>query len=101
MPKCQRRATAQKSTWRHFTQLRFADDQGQAGIATRHGVADPVALGAVEKEHLVCLGYGLVIVPMSNIDAAIWKHQLCGGCALFHGLVPAAPSAVRIPNRNS
>jgi len=60
-PKCQRRAIAQKSTWRHFTQLQFADDQRQTGIATRHRVTDPVAFGGVEKQHLVRLGYGLVI----------------------------------------
>jgi hypothetical protein len=100
LPKCQRRTVAQKSTWREFTQLRFANDQRQTRIATRHGVADPIAFGRVEKQHLVCLGYSLVTPNMPYVDTTIRKHQLRSGRALFHALVPTAALAVRLRNRN-
>src|SRR6266540_2090400 len=45
----QRGAVAHKSEWRQFAQIRFADDQCQTGVATRHGVADLVTFGGVEK----------------------------------------------------
>jgi hypothetical protein len=100
VPKCQRRAVAQKGEWRQFTQLGFADGQGQTGIATRHGVGDPVAFGGVEEQHLVCLGDGLVMPKMPHIDAAIRKHQLGGGRALFRARMRGAALAAHVPDRN-
>ena len=100
LPKRQRRAVAQKRTWRQFTQLRFADDQRQTGVATRHGVADPVTFGGVEEQHLVRFGYGLVMPKMPHIDAAIRKYQLRVGRALFRTLIRAAALAAHVPDRN-
>ena len=81
-------------------QQRLTDGQRQAGIATRHGMADSVAFGGVEKQHLVGLGYGLILPQMAHIDAAIRKHQFCSRRELFRTLVPAAAPAVHVSNRN-
>lgn len=43
-------------------QQRFANGQRQTGIATRHRMADPVAFGCVEKQHLVGLGDSLILM---------------------------------------
>ena len=80
-----------KCEWRQFTQLRFTDGQRQTGIAARHGMADPVAFGGVEKQHLVRLGYGLILPNMPHIDAAIRKHQFRGGRELFRTLSRQLP----------
>jgi hypothetical protein len=99
LSKRQRRAVAQKSAWRQFAQIRFADDQRQTGIATWYGVADPITFGGVEKQRLVRLGDGLVTTQPPHIDAAIRKHQLCVGRALFRALATGTALAVHIPDR--
>src|SRR5262249_27954251 len=100
LSKRQRRAVAQKSAWRQFAEIRFADDQRQTGIATRHRVADPVTFGGVEKQRLVRLGDGLVTTQPPYIDAAIRKYQLCVGRALFRALAAGTALAVHVPDRN-
>ena len=49
----------QETAGRQFAHLRFADDDGQTGIATRHGMTDPIPLAGIEKQHLVRFRYGL------------------------------------------
>src|SRR5437667_634784 len=85
-----------KIRWRQFTQLRFTDGQRQTGIATRHRVAHAVAFAGVEKQSLVRLGDSLIMAKMAHIDAAIWKHYLCGGRAPFVTLVPTAALAAHV-----
>ena len=45
LPKGQRARRRAEGARRQLAQQRFADDQRQAGIAARHGMADPVAFG--------------------------------------------------------
>ena len=85
---------------RQLTQQRFADHQRQAGIAARHGMADPVAFGGIEKQYLIRLGDGLVAPQMSCIDPAIGKHQMRLGRAFLRTLLPAAALAAHIPDRD-
>src|SRR5437667_8074425 len=63
-------------------------------------MAHTVAFCGIEKQHLVRLGYGLIMPKMTQIDAAIGKHQFCGGCELFRTLMPAVALAVHVSNRN-
>jgi hypothetical protein len=63
-------------------------------------VADPIAFGGVEKQHLVRFGYGLIVSNVPDVDTTIGKHQLCGGRALFRALVTAAALAICVPDRN-
>jgi len=46
---------------------------------------------------LVRFGDGLVLSDMSNVDAAIRKHKLCGNSALLWALMSTSSSAVRVP----
>jgi hypothetical protein len=77
-------------------QLRFVDHQSQAGIATRHRMADSVAFEPVEKQHLIRFGNGLILADMPDIDPTIREHQLRAFCALLRTLVSTGPSAVCI-----
>src|SRR5947199_10019358 len=63
-------------------------------------MADSIAFGGIEKQHLVGFGYCLVMPNMPNIHTAIGKHQLGGGRALFRALMPASTLALCVPNRN-
>ena len=99
---CRNASTAlsrRKVRRRQFTQLRLVDDQRQTGIATRHGMADPVAFGGVEKQHLIRLGDGLIMAQVAHINAAIRKHQLCGR-ALFRTLMRQPPWQYDVSDRN-
>jgi len=86
--------------WLSYRDLaeRIADDQHQTGIASRHGMADPVAIARVEEQHLVCLGDGLVTPQVAHIGAPIRKHQLRGARVLFRTRVPEAALAVHVPD---
>src|SRR5580700_4135934 len=63
-------------------------------------MAHPITFVGVEKQHLVCLGYGLVVPNMAHVDTAIRKNKFGRGCPLFRTLVPAPALAVDVPNRN-
>ncbi len=63
-------------------------------------MAHPITFAGVEKQHLVCLGYGLVVPNMTHVDAAIRKNKFCRGCPLFRTLVSAPALAAHVPNRN-
>jgi hypothetical protein len=78
----------------------FTNDQRQTAIATRHRMTDPVTFGGVEKQHLVCLGYRLIVPNMPHINAAVRKHQLRGSRALLRALMTAASAAHCVPDRN-
>ena len=64
------------------------------------GLAHPITFGGIEKKHLVCLGYGLVVPNMTHVDAAIRKNKFRRGCPLFRTLVSAPALAAHVPNRN-
>lgn len=64
-------------------------------------MADPIAFGCVKKKDLIPIGNRLVVPKVPHIDAAIRKHHLCGGGAFFVALVPTAPLAAHLIDRNS
>jgi hypothetical protein len=67
-------AVAQNRSRRDLTQCRFADNHRQTGVATWHGMTDPVAFKSVEKKDLVCLGYGLILSGVPHVYATVRKH---------------------------
>src|SRR5277367_4425278 len=99
-PKSESRTVAERSRRRQFTQQGLAERQRHAGIATGHWVAHPVALGGVEKQHLIGLSYGLILTQMTHVDAAIRKYQFGRDRVLFPTVTGRAASAVHIPDRN-
>jgi hypothetical protein len=100
LPEGQRSAVAQKGAWRQLVQQRFGDGDVEAGIAACHGMADPVAFGRIEEQHLVGLGDGLVAAEMAHEDAAIRKHQMRGAGAFFGALMLAIALAAYIAHRD-
>src|ERR1039458_4474069 len=78
----------------------IADNQRQTGVTTRHGMTDAVAFKSIEKQDLVCFGYGLVKSNVPHVYAAVRKHQLSGSRALFGALMAAGTPAVCVPNGN-
>ena len=76
LPECQRRAVTQAFPRREFTKQRFADVEGETGVAAGDRVADAVAFSAVEEQDLVGLCNGLLMSNVAHIDAPVWKHEM-------------------------
>ena len=68
---------------RQFVQLGFFDNQRETAIAASDGVADPVTLMGIEKEHLVRFRHRLIMSDMVHIHTAVREYQLCRGRRLL------------------
>src|SRR5262249_42628150 len=79
---------------------RFAEDEGQAGIAAAHRMTHAVLLGRIEEQHLVYFGDGLILSNAAHVDAAIGKHQLRGRHGLFGTLFTPVALATHVPDAN-
>src|SRR5262249_31241001 len=93
-------AVTQQAAWRELVEQRFADDEVQAGVTSRQGMADPVAFVRVEEKYLVGLGHGIVSAEMPDEDTAIGKRHVRVGRAFLLALMPAAAGAANIPDRD-
>jgi hypothetical protein len=71
-------ALVQESARRKLAKQRFAEDEGQAGIAAAHRMTHPVLLDRIEEQHLVYFGDSLILSNAAHVDATIRKHQLRG-----------------------
>jgi hypothetical protein len=70
------RSILKKRRRREFAELRLFDDQSDAGIPARNGMADPVAFHRIKKEHLVRFGNCLVLPDVSDVYAAVGEYEL-------------------------
>jgi len=68
---------------RQLVQLRFLDDQRQTSIAAGYWMANPISFIAIEKKHLVCFRYNLILSDVAHKHATVWKYELCRRRALF------------------
>ena len=98
--KCQSCLVVEKSKWREFPQQRFGDGERQTRVATGDRVAHTIPFVGVEKEHLVRLGYGLVVPNMTDVDAAVREDKFCRGCPFFGTFVPAPALAAHVADGN-
>ncbi len=93
-------AAGQLLPGRQLAQQGLVDHDVQAGIAARHRMADPVALSRVEEQHLIGFGHGIVMAArMTDIDAAIGKHEMRPAGAFLGASVPALAAAHDVPDR--
>jgi hypothetical protein len=98
--KSERGAVMKKIAWRHFTKHRFANDQGQTGVAATHGVTYAVFLRGVKEQYLVRFSNGLVVPEVSHVDTAVWKDQLSSGDRLYSALLAMTAATANIPELN-
>ena len=79
-----------------FAEERFAESEGEAGVASGNGMADAIALADVEEEDLVGFGYGCVASEVADVGAAIGEDHLRDLGAFFGTGMGMAAAAVHI-----
>src|SRR5262245_47515233 len=93
-------AVAPQIARRQLTEQRLADDETQARVTSGHGVTHPIAIAAVEKQHLIRFGDRLITTEMADEHATIGEYQFrCGG-ALFSAQVRLATLAAHVADRD-
>src|SRR5262245_61656800 len=95
------RSLLQKRLRRKLPQQRLIDHEVEARVTPRYGMTDAIAFARIEKENLARLSDRFVRSQVTDVDATIGKDEMRSTGMLLGALVPTAPEATHVTQRNA